>query len=513
MIPLHRREWNRESWLFFMVVVPALLVLMALAAPVNHDEDQYLGAAALVRDAAIYRDFMSLQTPLHAYVFAPLTLLTGWSFLAMRVATALLAAATLALVYAAQRLLGVGRRTAMLATALLLCCTAFQVGASVVRNDILPALLLALAIVAALRALDGAAWSAPLAAGLCVGLAIAAKISYAPFAPALCLALLLPAHPAQPIFGRRIVMSTVAGIGVLAGMLPAVLCFARAPEAFWWGVVAFARSAPHAYYGASGQAPWLTPWGKLLRLLLVAAEGPALPALVVWLVASRRAHDGAARRARSLLGLFVLAGLVAAFLPAAGWRQYLLPALPPLFILLGTILTEPDDRRRAWGTLLVLFALAGLARPARDAAVALAEGSPVLRTERSAHRIGATLRAAGISGRLATVSVHAVVDSGHEFDHRFATGVFVARSRGLLSIEAADAFHVLTADGVARAFDRAPPGAILTGHEQPSDTFPLRQDATLRDYALAHAYVLHPVAGDDGELWLAPGSEALVRTQ
>ncbi len=487
----------------------ALPLLMALAGPVNHDEDQYLGAAALVRDAAIYRDFMSLQTPLHAYVFAPLTLITGWSFLAMRLATALLATATLALVHVAQRLLGVERGTAMFATVLLLCCTAFQVGASVVRNDMLPALLMTLAILAALRTLERVGWIAPLAAGICVGLAIAAKISYAPFAPTLCLALLLLAQPVRPTIRLRLAAAAVAGIGVITGMLPALLCLARAPEAFSWGVVEFAQSAPQAYYAVSGQAALLGAWDKSMRLALVAAEGPALPALLLWLACRRTAVDTRRTSSRHLLELFTVAGLGAAFIPAAGWRQYLLPALPPLFIVLGMILTGRSTRPRTRTALFVLFALVGLARPARDTVVALATGWPVLETERSAHRIGATLRAAGILGPVATVSVHAVIDAGHGLDRRFATGAFVVRSSGLLSIAEADTFHVLTAEGVAAAFDSAPPAAILTGYEQASDMFPLRQDAALRDYALAHAYVLHQVAGEDTELWVAPGHEPL----
>jgi len=485
-----------------------LPVLMALAAPVNHDEDQYLGAAALVRNAAIYRDFMSLQTPLHAYVFAPLTFVVGWSFMAMRIATALLAAATLAMVYVVQRVLGVERHTAVSATVLLLCCTAFQVGASVVRNDILPALLLTFAILAAVRPSARAGWIGPLAAGTCIGLAIAAKISYAPFAPALCLGLLLLAQPARPSVGQRLAVAATAGIGVLVGMLPALLCLARAPEAFWWGVVEFAQTAPQAYYASSQQTAWLaTSWGRLLRMVLVAAEGPALLALAVWVVGRRRDEDAGTRWAHRMLDLFTFAGLVAAFLPTASWRQYLLPALPALFILLGIGMSGRRTMPRALVVLFWLFALAGLARPARDSALALSEGWPVLRSERMAHAIGSALRAAGIVDPIATVSVHAVLDSGHEFDRRFATGPFVVRSSGLLNRDKADRFHVLTADGVARAFDRVPPQAIFTGEDRVSDMFPERQDAALRDYALAHDYVLHRVVGDDAELWISPHRE------
>lgn len=474
---------------FALPFLALLLAAMALAAPVNHDEDQYVAAATLASHAVLYRDFLSLQTPLHAWVFAPLALIPGWAFLAMRLATALLAGGTLALVHALQRALGVERRAALLATALLACCTAFQVGASVVRNDMLPALLMTLGLAALLR-LSG--WRGAALAGLCVGLSISAKLSYAPFAPALCLALLLPGDAP---FRQRLGTATMAGGSVLAGMLPIFLYWIWAPEAFWWGVVGFARTAPQAYYAGTGLGFWLTPLGKVARLLLVALEGPALLALLL-----RLAWRGRTRTDRGI-DLFLIAGLVAAFLPTPSWRQYLLPALPPLFVGLGLAWRRPP---RLLITLLALFTLVGLARPARDMVTAAGDGWPAFLVERHAHALGRALDQAGVSGPVATTSVHAVLDSGHAFDPRFAPGAFVLRNHHLLDAAKAARLHVLTAETLAPAFDRVPPQAILTGYEIPSDMFPVRQDEALRDYALSHAYVLHRAPGDDGELFLAP---------
>ena len=493
----------------FLSALLLLPLLMALTAPVNHDEDQYVGAAALIGHAVIYRDFMSLQTPLHAYVFAPLMAAGTWAFPAMRAATALLASITLLLAYRAQRWLGAGWRRAMGATLLLLCCTAFQVGASVVRNDILPALLLTIAIIAAVRALRRAGGVAALPAGLAIGLAISAKASYAPFAPALCLGLLLLPQPARPRFGQRLAIGCIAGTGVLIGLLPAFLCWYRAPDAFWWGVVIFARTAPQAYYAASGQAGWLTPEGKLLRLLLVALEGPALAVMLLRLAGRPRASGEAGASAIRLLDIFTVAGLVAAFIPTPSWRQYLLPALPSLFITFGLIPGggRARDRIRAG---LLLFALVGLARPARDVALAVVDGSPPLHAARSARMTEAELAAAGIEGPVATVSIHAVLGARQGFDIRFATGPFITRESGLLNPARATAFHVAPADMVAMSFDRSPPSAILTGDEHPSEMFPLRQDQPLRDYAVAHAYRLHRLPGDDGELFIAPTQKMTV---
>ncbi|MBN9940449.1 hypothetical protein JND29_15310, partial [Listeria monocytogenes] len=58
------------------------------------------------------------------------------------------------------------------------------------------------------------------------------------------------------------------------------------------------------------------------------ALGPALLALV--LVRRRLMWPG-------VVEWLVLAGLVAALLPFPTWRQYLLPVLPPLFVVLALV--------------------------------------------------------------------------------------------------------------------------------------------------------------------------------
>ena len=93
----------------------------------NADEGWYLYAARLVYQGQLpYRDFAYLQTPLQPLLFAPLQwLFAGHLFIAMRLANALLALVTIALVYATGRRAGANERAALAASTMLVACESF----------------------------------------------------------------------------------------------------------------------------------------------------------------------------------------------------------------------------------------------------------------------------------------------------------------------------------------------------------------------------------------------------
>jgi hypothetical protein len=78
-------------------------IVLALIAPVNHDESQYLAAAVLNRSGVPFVDYLYLQTPLQPFLAAPIAALTvGYNFICLRVATAIAALVTLWLVFRCQ---------------------------------------------------------------------------------------------------------------------------------------------------------------------------------------------------------------------------------------------------------------------------------------------------------------------------------------------------------------------------------------------------------------------------
>ncbi|MGN6374226.1 MAG: hypothetical protein ACTHMG_01590, partial [Sphingomonas sp.] len=158
-----------------------LLILFAVARPLDHDESQYVAAAVLARHGLVYRDFAYLQTPLQPLLFAPLAALLGaWTFPGLRLVNALLGAAAVVLVERSARAAGVARRGALAAAGLFASCDIFLFSANVARNDMLPALLATAALWLLVRlARDrGGAGHAALA-GLLLSAATAAKLSYA----------------------------------------------------------------------------------------------------------------------------------------------------------------------------------------------------------------------------------------------------------------------------------------------------------------------------------------------
>jgi hypothetical protein len=453
---------------------------MALVAPINHDEDQYVAAAVLAGRLVIYRDFASLQAPLHAFVFAPLALLRPDAFIAMRLASALVATALLWSVYVIQRRRGVMPAAALATSLLLLSCTSFHIAATLVRNDALPALAMTMALGLVLDCEECVPRFA-LLAGLCIGLAISAKVSYAPFALLLCLGVWCETR------SWRIMAATVAGL--LIGLLPLLWCWLRAPVQFWWGVVQFARIGPDLFYAQGGNGVWLTPQGKLLRLALAAAEGPALAGLLLLLGDRWRRRGEPLSHSAGWLARFLVAGGLAAFIPTPSWRQYLLPLLPPLFVALGLMLQRRPPWSAAVKPVLLLFALVGLARPARDLVEAAAHGNPLLANALVSREISQILKEHHSQGPILSASIHAILDTDRAFDLRLATGVFVLRSPGLVPVGKAPALHVLAPETLAADLDTDPPPVIVTGLDPPSDLLDRPQDEILTRYAMMRNYL------------------------
>jgi hypothetical protein len=202
------RERVGQDWRVVAILASTALLLgiSLVTRPINHDEGQYVGAIALMRSGLPYRDFAYLQTPLQPLVLAPLAFLSaGWLLVGARAANVLFGWLSLALL-----LFGLRGRTpswaAMAALAALACTDVFLFGCSVARNDALPMMLLSAAVALFLqpRSLGKLTY---LAAGLLLGLATSAKISFA--LPAAGAGLFLLAQWRET--GWRAILSFAAG--------------------------------------------------------------------------------------------------------------------------------------------------------------------------------------------------------------------------------------------------------------------------------------------------------------
>ncbi|WP_234781624.1 glycosyltransferase family 39 protein [Sphingobium yanoikuyae] len=484
------------------LLVSALIgwfLITAMAAPFDHDESQYVAGAYFSGHAVMFRDFLYLQPPLHAWVLAPLSLLaSGHMVLALRLATAVMALATLALIWAAQRAAGISRSSATLAMLLMAATAAFQFSGSVVRNDMLPTLLASAAMLLTLLGLRHRSDSHWLGAGLLFGLAIATKLNFAPLGATVGLFVIASG-------GRHAVRAALfLALGALLGMAPMAIAWISGPDGFLYGILTYGMTAPHAWYAANGAAQELATAEKLRDLLKYLWKGPALVALLL-LIANWIATRGRTRSSGRRLAIWMSGGaLIGAALPTPTQLQYLMPLLPPLALALGYLLDDARHwrplRRKAMLALLCLAAIPGLIPSIRDLVTAARTGSPLLAAQANAHWLGMTVRAAG-GADILTLSPHLAIDSGLTLDPRLATGPFVYRTGWTLRPEQARRLHALT-PATLPDLGRAMPAAILTGYENGTRKLPLRPDDGLDNYARHHGYRMVPMPDGVGRLYL-----------
>ena len=479
------------------VALATLLVALALLRPIDHDESQYVAAAALTAGGLIpYRDYAYLQTPLQPFVMAPVVWAFGaWAYPALRIVNALLSAVAVGASFAAMRVIGVrpAPAPALACAALFAACDILLFSAGTARNDALPAALFALALPLMLRGeRDGSGRGAAVLVGLLLGCAAAAKISYAvPAAVFGLYALCVPRH--RPGW---------VALGSLPALVLLATTFAAHPAGFWYGVIEFPALAPADYYRGTARAWKLGQAAKAFDPLKFLALGPALLALVV-VVRSRTRHWP------SLIGWLILAGMLAALLPTPTWRQYLLPLLPPLFVRLAQA-WDAHPPARAVRIAAVVFAVAGLA-PSLEAVLGATRGVPMVSAMRGSHAVRNVLDRAGVEGAIATLSPQFVPATGRAIDPRFATGPFHFRTRELLDRHEEARRTLVSRASLDAALTRAPPAAILVGGEGRWTSGDDTLDAAMAEWARRKGWGAVAVPATRFTLYLPPRAlEAII---
>ena len=490
-----RRFVLRDGFL----AVLALFVLLALVIPSDHDEGQYVAAAHFVAEGLRpYRDFPYLQTPLQPFLTAPLAWLApGWLFLAIRLANAL-AMALAALLLARTAIDVSGRRVAGgLTLAGVASVDAVQFGASVARNDALPMLFFAAAITL-LFARGRVTKRRAFAAGLMLALAASTKVSYAlPAAAAGAMALWHASRAHRPE------VAALLG-GLFVGGMPILWFLATDTQRFIFFAYRYSVDAVLAWQSYNGSIDALGWPKRLRRFVTFLALGPTLVLLIAVLFTRRR--DAPEREAPPLgikPGILLGASLIAAILPMPSYRQYIVPIIPPLVLVIALrgeeLLGRLRQHRLRAGLAIGLLLITSLAGSARSLWAVL-DGAPARRPiaiEREAHRLGRWAQ----SGRVIGLDPLLLVDSGLDFDPRFATGPFLFRA-GNLPACADPSLCGVTFAHLDR-LDRAPPGLVLTGTERRSPRgLKGGLDGFLDSWARRHGY--RPQHLGDQILWIAP---------
>lgn len=488
---------------FDLAIVGAIIawfLLAAIATPFDHDESQYVAGAYFSQHLLIYLDFLQLQPPLHSWLYAPVAFLFPTHMVvAMRLVTALTALGTIATWWAALRVAGVAKDTAAIATLLAASTAAFQFTSSVVRNDMLPTLLASVGLLMTLLAMRHRSPSHWFGAGLLFGLAIAAKLNFAPLGLATGVYVI---HAR----GRCGIKAAIwLATGALVGMTPMLWAAATAPDGFMYGVLTFGATAPQAWYAANGASQALSLTGRLSDLLVSLARGPALVALIAFSAAAFASRHRKRATARSLAVWMTFGALIGAALPNPSQLQYIMPVLPPLTLGLGYLLEDARGWRFTGQQALLgslgLSVFVGLAPTVINMTSMVRHGSPLLNADRSASWAGATVKSLTGGDRVATLSAHMILGNGLKLDPRFATGPFAYRSGWTLAPGLARRVHAMIPATLAD-MDLSPPNAILTGYEMGKRKMPLQPDASLISYARSRGYRLFTMPDGIGQLYI-----------
>lgn len=500
MVPGPARAKLRGATFMILALIAALFWfgITALATPFDHDESQYIAGAWFSSHMLIYRDFLYLQPPLHAWLFAPLGwIFTGNMLVAMRLATAACAVGALLLLYLMQWLAGISRDSAAIATACMAATAAFQFTASVTRNDMLPTMLATLAMLLMISALNIGRRRFWFCAGIAFGLAITAKLNFIPLGAAAGAFALMHHRRHAPWLA----------LGASMGIAPMLMAWAMAPAAFSYGVITFAATGPFAWYAANGagdELAWAEKFGDLAKYLW---RGPALASLLL-IIGHGWTNRGRPFAPEHRLACWLIGGgLVGAALPTPSQLQYVMPLLPPLGLALGYLLEDARSwrgiMRPALIGLLCLAALPGLLPTGRHVAAMTRHGSPILAASANARWAGAQVRALTGDDEIASLSPQLLVDSGLNIDRRFAPGPFAYRTGWTMDKAQARSINAMI-PATLTDMDRDPPEAILVGYEMGTRKLPLRPDDGLIAYARRRAYRMLAMPDGVGKLYIRP---------
>lgn len=480
------------------------LAILALTVPIDHDEGQYLAATRLVAEGwHPILDFPYLQTPLQPYILAPLQWLTpGWLLISSRLANAVFVGLAAWLTGRTAEALSGKPSTGVLAALLLLFCDSVQFAGSVARNDALPFLLLAVGV--------ERLWSTPHPghwrmgyAGLALAAAASCKISYALPAAAIAATTLFVHGRTGP--GRVLAMLG----GMVLGAFPTLIILAAAPRQGWFGMVAYSVDAVEAFQTLK-QTPEQLSWPvRLARFAKFAALGPLLFLLVLAALTAlrRRCPD----RSAPYIGPLLIASLVAALLPMPAYRQYLVPLVIPLLLWLaarGSLGAVLVWRRPVLVTLLVIFAVAGTFRSAREA-ITIEPNDRPLAVAAEARAIGTVARQVG-AATIASLDAVRATDSGLAIDRRFATGPFLFRAGNLDACRDTRLCPVTFAN--LAPLERHPPNVIVTGSEaRPIGPLEHGLDGVMAKWADQNG--AKPVTVGQSVVWLMPKVSPMARVE
>lgn len=460
---------------------------------INHDEHQFLAPAALVAREGLlpYRDFPLFHLPDLTFVYALFYKCENPLLLA-RLFNVLCAVASVCLIFAYSfqkffawpfwRRFGVAAGFA----GLMLFAPLFIETSGKTWNHDLPVLCTILAIwlhTASAKNSGRKQWLCAAASGLCFGLAVGSRLTFAPLAAPFLLAIwFFPRIQTK----QKLVLAALFSLATLVALLPVIWTFCAASHQFLFGNFEFPRLPLLDPTQARAQKT-IKLWRKARFFVKeVAEKNPAV--FLLFFVAAipvlgKHLRTRGARDFESLFfALLIPFVFFGCFAPTRYQYQHYYALLP--VCVMATIHALSTVVWRQTGVWFVsaclLFAVAAGAKGYRPI-LKIADVDDWVPIE--SHRLGLEMqKLVPAQGKVLTLAPIVPLEAGLKIYPEFATGPFAMRLAHLVAPERRKIMHLVSREDL-RGFLRAdPPAAILLGYESAEVEKPLREFAERNGY-------------------------------
>jgi hypothetical protein len=524
------RSIGCRRYLLVAAALSAVAILVAIvifaSAPYNHDEEQYVAAAALARNSTPYLDFIYLQAPVYPILVSkvfeifPSFLYSDARFVSVVI---FLLSCTAAFIICART--SKSRWAPVVGTLFFCMSPTIQASAGTARNDMLPCGFLLFGVMSATIAItpppsDGRTlrgFGLWFLCGATLALAAGTKISYT-FAPVMAFLYLISFRRFAPLHPAGLALIAFCA-GSVVGELPVVYYLCIAPHNFIFDNIWYHRLMPSDWYERNHLDKLLSPSHRLIFAAEAALkELPVLAsvAFIAWATVSLIAVHGWREAIRQFgnsprgLLAFMLAGAIPLSLaPNPPQPQYMVPIFTTL-ILLGAscvpCLGARSPARHAIVGLITVFGIVvGAWRSAAQTSLVarFASWIPERMEEEAAAIKGA--RTIGGLGCIATLAPIRVLDAGGMIYPELASGPFFFRSGNLLKPKQVGQLRGVSPATISAFLDRHPPAGVLVGYE---DYWRVDLDSSLIAFATARHYREASLRLGKGRLFLNPNPSA-----
>ena len=501
--------------LYLGVVIVSLFLLLCLNVKTNLevDENVFVTSGVLLNKGLLpYRDYQYNHMPTLVLIYGLLLRSSSYLLLTARCFSMLCATAAVTLMFAvALRAFSPLTRRAQLIYAvgialLFLANPLFDYTAGLAWNHDFPVLCCLIGFLLIRHTMmKGGRITCAIVAGICLGLAITSRLTFAP--TLLPFTLFVGCYPGLSRKRRAQCLAALA-LGVIIASLPSAWVCLQAPREAWFGNLIYPslNTEYHLAHNFSGHRPF-TIAARLWFLVTICFSMPGngvLIALFGWLMIgglrSREWLRDPQRFELAILLLMVAVLTAAGFAASPLYKQYLYDATP--FLILGTLralaaVPGLQDNLRVRRFFIGAVAIAVVCSIPQFNGVLLL-GSFHDWGAVQVHDVGQTIAARTAPGAVLTLEPIYALEAGRGIYPELATGRFSVRGGQYLSPALQRQHKMSSPDGLYILLtQKHPVGVFLTGTDIELEP-PMEHDAAALGYA---PLPLPPF----GTLWIRPG--------